>query len=72
MRAGGRKRGRFMEYIAGGSALFGILIWRIPWLALLTKGWLGIIGLLNPFWILATLAALALAIVCAVGRIRYL
>jgi len=72
LRAGGRKRGRFMEYIAGGSALFGILVWRIPWLALLTKGWLGIIGLLNPFWILATLAALALAIVCSVGRIRYL
>jgi hypothetical protein len=73
IRAGGRKRGRLMEYIAGGSAALGVLLWRIPWLLLVTGGWLGLIKfLLNPFQLVVTLAALALAVICAVGRVRYL
>jgi hypothetical protein len=71
LRAGGRKRGKIMEYIAGGSAVIGALLWRIASIipALLT---IGPIVLLNPLWLFFTLICVGLAAVCAVSRIRYL
>jgi len=69
LRAGGRKRGRLMEYLAGGGAALGVLLYNIiP--VLLTGRWLWLI--FHPLQLLFILGALALAVVCAVGRVRYL
>jgi hypothetical protein len=71
LRTGGRKRGKIMEGIAGGSAILGALLWRLA-LILSKLLFLGPIALLNPLWLVGTVVAIALAAVCAVGRIRYL
>jgi len=70
LRAGGRKRGKIMEYIAGATSVIGALVWRIASLGALLIG--GPIVLLNPLWLIGTLVCVGLAAVCAVGRIRYL
>lgn len=70
LRAGGRKRGKLMETIAGATALLGFLAWRIPWIQILLKGFFGIPW--HPMWYVMTIAGAVLVVVCAVGRIRYL
>jgi hypothetical protein len=73
LRSGGRKRGRLMEWVAGLSAVLGVLLWRVPWLAIFTMGLGALLTfLLSPTGLLFTLIAAALAVACAVSRIRYL
>ncbi len=73
LRGGGRKRGKLMEALAGGSAALAALVWMVPWIQFLTKGPLAIIPwLVNPMGLLLTLASAAIAVACAVGRVRYL
>src|SRR3712207_1291824 len=43
IRAGGRKRGRMMEWIAGGCAALAALLWTVPWLQILSTGLIGLI-----------------------------
>jgi hypothetical protein len=72
LRAGGRKRGRLIESIAGGTAALAVLLYTVPWLMIFTLGIIGLMKYLMSLGVLITLASLVIAVVCAVGRVRYL
>jgi hypothetical protein len=72
LRMGGRKRGRLIESIAGGTAALSVILYTVPWLQILTTGIIGLIAYLASLKVLITLASLVIAVVCAVGRVRYL
>jgi hypothetical protein len=68
LRGAGGKQGRFTEWIAVGCALLAAILWKTPWLGLITKGFFALL----PFGWLFLLAAIVLCVAGAVIRTRYL
>jgi len=72
LRLGGRKRGRIMEGIAGGCAALAVLLYHVPWIQLFMMNIPALIGWVLSINSILAVVALGIAVVCAVGRVRYL